>query len=140
MRGERLNVRGKRPGPQGRVRLGEELAGSLRRERTVMSYSQRKYLERLMSGADPLPPIGDPFGLSLGGIRIQESPDVPRYTLPTEVMPGVPRPPGFRDEFNQLSLSVLGTTNVLPRGTAYMLAGHTLVMRPSDLVKLTSLV
>lgn len=105
-----------------------------------MSYSQRKYLERLMSSADPLPPIGEPFGLSLGGIRIQESPDVPRYTLPAEVMPGVPWPPGFRDELNQWSRLFLGTTNVLPRGTAYLLAGRTLVMRPSDAVRLRGLV
>ena len=107
-----------------------------------MNYSQRKHLERLMAAAaaERL----DPFSLGtpgrLMGVDIVTPPDVPRYTLPAEVMPGVPWPPGFRDELNQWSRSFLGTTNVLPRGTAYLLAGRTLVMRPSDVVKLTGLV
>ena len=107
-----------------------------------MNYSQRKHIERLMDAA-PRDDF-DPFGLRMpsmfGGIRVIESPDVPRYTLPAEVIPGVPWPPGFRDEFNQWSRSFLGTTNMLPRGTAYVIAGHTAVMRPADVVKLSGLV
>lgn len=34
----------------------------------------------------------------------------PRYTLPPEVMPGVPWPPYFRNEFNHWSMSFLGHT------------------------------
>lgn len=74
----------------------------------------------------------------IGGIRIVESPDVPRYTLPAEVIPGVPWPPGFREEINRWSASYLGTTNVVPRGTVYMLAGNMAVMHPRDAVMLVN--
>ncbi len=89
----------------------------------------------------------DPFGLrmprmfsTLGGIRVVESPDRPRYTLPAEVLPGVPWPLGFREDFNRWSRLFLGATNVLPPGMAYIIGGHTAVMRPADVVKLTGLV
>lgn len=79
----------------------------------------------------------DPFRLSLGGLRIVESPDHPRYTLPAEVLPGVPWPPGFREDFNRWSVGFLGMTNLLPRGTAYVLAnGAAVVMRPADVAML----
>lgn len=107
-----------------------------------MNYSQRKYLERLM--ADAPSSDFDPFGIrtlgTLAGIKVIESPDMPRYTLPPEIMPGVPWPPGFRDEINAWSRAFLGTTNVMPRGTAYMLAGGYTVMHPSDVVKLVNCV
>ena len=81
----------------------------------------------------------NPFSLGFGGIRIIESPDRPRYTLPEEVIPGVPWPPGFRDEINQWSYSFLGTANIIPRGTAYMIGAGFAIMRPSDVVKITNL-
>lgn len=85
----------------------------------------------------------DPFGLrspgTFAGMKIIESPDVPRYTLPAEVMPGLPWPSGFRDEINAWSRDFLGTTNMVPRGTAYMLAGGYAVMHPSDVVKISGL-
>lgn len=87
----------------------------------------------------------DPFGLRMpdvfafAGMKIVESPDVPRYTLPEEVIPGVPWPAGFRDEINRWSRSFLGTTNVVPRGTIYMLDNRMAVMHPSDMVKIRSL-
>lgn len=106
-----------------------------------MNYSQRKHLERLM--ADAPGERFDPFRLGtpgrLMGLDIVTSPDVPRYTLPAELMPGVPWPPGFRDDLNRWSRSFLGTTNVLPRGMSYVLAGHTVVMHPKDLVHLSSI-
>ena len=105
-----------------------------------MNYSQRKHLERLITAAprDDFDPFGLRMQRTFGGIRVMESPDVPRYTLPAEVMPGVPWPPGFRDECNQWSRSFLGTTNMLPRGTALMLARGYAVMRPRDVVKLVN--
>jgi hypothetical protein len=82
----------------------------------------------------------DPFGVGMfGDIKVIESPDRPRYVLPTEIIPGVPWPPGFRDEINAWSLAFLGTTNMLPRGTAYMIAGQYAVMRPQDVVKLSNI-
>mgnify|MGYP003659087025 CR=1 FL=1 len=81
----------------------------------------------------------NPFALSFSGIKIIESPDRPRYTLPEEVIPGVPWPPGFRDEINRWSREFLGTVNYLPIGTAYVLGNGFAVMRPSEIVKLTNL-
>ena len=75
---------------------------------------------------------------SLFGFDIVESPDIPRYTLPKEVMPGVPWPPGFRDEINQWSRSFIGTTNVVPINIAYVF-GSTVIMRPNDICKLSDL-
>jgi hypothetical protein len=82
--------------------------------------------------------FGDPFALPgmFGGIKIIESPDRPRYVLPPEVIPGVPWPPGFRDEINRWSLEFLGTTNVVPFRTAYMFSGKYAVMRPEHVVML----
>lgn len=104
-----------------------------------MNYSQRKHLERLMA-QDPSE-HSDPLGIwpsRLFGLNVIVAPDVPRYTLPAEVIPGVPWPPGFRDEINAWSRSFLGTTNMIPRGTAYMLPGGYTIMRPSDVVKINN--
>lgn len=83
------------------------------------------------------------FGmLGLGtfaGLKIVESPDIPRYTLPAELMPGVPWPPGFRDDINRWSRSFLGTTNVVPRGQMYVVANQMVVMRPEDVVRVNTL-
>jgi hypothetical protein len=82
----------------------------------------------------------DPFGVGMfGGIKVIESPDRPRYVLPAEIIPGVPWPPGFRDEINAWSLAFLGAYNLVPRGTAYMIAGQYAVMRPQDVVKLSNI-
>ena len=103
-----------------------------------MKYSQLKHLERMI--APNAQAAFDPFGLRSPGtfadLRIVESPDIPRYALPSEVMPGVPWPPGFRDEINRWSRAFIGTTNAVPRGQAYVLAGHTVVMRPEDVVRI----
>lgn len=81
-----------------------------------------------------------PFqGRALLGMTLVESLDMPRYTLPAEVIPGVPWPPGFRDDFNCWSLSFLGLTNAVPRGMAYVLANQFVVMRPDDMAALKML-
>jgi hypothetical protein len=107
-----------------------------------MNYSQRKHLERLMAGAPAPFDSFDLFGLrgpgTFAGLKIIESPDRPRYVLPEELMPGIPWPPGFRDDINRWSRSFLGTTNMLPFGTAYMLAGGYTVMRPEHVVQLVN--
>jgi hypothetical protein len=107
-----------------------------------VNYSQRKHMERLMASA-PQNDF-DPFGLRMpgmfAGLKVIESPDIPRYTLPEEIIPGVPWPPGFRDDINRWSRSFLGTTNVVARGTVFMLAGGYTVMRREDIVKLSSIV
>ncbi|CAB4194352.1 hypothetical protein UFOVP1254_19 [uncultured Caudovirales phage] len=107
-----------------------------------MNYSQRKYLEKLMQ-FDAFKDDFDPFGIrparTLFGLDIVTPPDVPRYTLPKELMPGVPWPPGFRDDFNNWSRNFLGTTNVLPRGMAHMIGNRHVVMHPDDVVKISGL-
>ena len=53
---------------------------------------------------------------TLLGMPVVISPDLPRYTLPAELLPGVPWPPGFRDEINAWSLDYLGTVCLLQDG------------------------
>ena len=87
----------------------------------------------------------DPFGLfdfgrpRIGGMEVIAHPDVPRYVLPEEVIPGVPWPPGFREEINKWSREFLGTTNVVPYGTAYVIGKRYAVMRSSDAIKITNI-
>lgn len=105
-----------------------------------MNYSQRKYIERLLAGVPS--EHNDPLGIwpsSLCGMRVIESRDQPRYVLPEELMPGVPWPPGFRDSINAWSREFLGTTNLVPRGHAFVLGGSHVVMRSEDVVKISNL-
>jgi hypothetical protein len=67
--------------------------------------------------------------MQLGGLRVIVSPDRPRYVLPDEVIPGVPWPPGFRDEINAWSASFLGTWNVVPEGQALVMGNNTVLLR-----------
>jgi hypothetical protein len=75
----------------------------------------------------------------LFGMKVIESPSRARYTLPPELLPGIPWPPGFREDFNSWSVSFLGTVNVLPHGQVYMRNGSIAIMRPEDIVKLSSI-
>lgn len=105
-----------------------------------MNYSQLKHLERLMAGVPS--EHNDPLGIwpsRLFGMNVVESPEIPRYTLPEELIPGVPWPPGFRDETNRWALRVCGTTNMVPRGTAYMIGSSFSVMNPRDVVRIVNL-
>lgn len=79
------------------------------------------------------------------GIRIVESPEIPRYTMPEWLVPptaehdGVRWSQKLRDETNRWALRVCGTTNHVPFGSVYMLPGGFVVMRPQDVVKLQNL-
>lgn len=75
----------------------------------------------------------------IAGFDIVESKEVPRYQLPEELMPGVPWPPGFRDSINAWSREFLGTTNLVPRGHAFVIGGSHVVMRSDDVVKISNL-
>lgn len=80
--------------------------------------------------------VYDLFGSSataLGPFKVVESRDRPRYTLPEEVIPGVPWPPGFRDEFNDWSWDFLGTTNIVERGHILVMGDDTLIMCSDDM-------
>ena len=50
------------------------------------------------------------------GTPVYVVPDQPRYVLPEEVIPGVPWPPGFREETNAWSRRVCGEWNLLADG------------------------
>lgn len=80
----------------------------------------------------------NPFGMpeSLFGMKVVESPDRPRYTLPEEVMPGVPWPAGFREDFNRWAVGRLGTVNMIPPGVAYAIGNQCVVMRPAEVASL----
>lgn len=62
----------------------------------------------------------------IGGINIVVVPDLPRYQLPAEVMPGVQWPLGFRDRINAWARDFLGNLpHILPDGrTAMLRDGH----------------
>ena len=61
--------------------------------------------------------------LNLFGIKIIKALTRPKYELPSEVIPGVPWPKGFREEINKWSLEFFGVTSIIPEGTAYMMSG-----------------
>ena len=77
--------------------------------------------------------------ISDGSIKVIESPDRPKYELPAEVIPGVPWPPGFRDEINRWALGFFGTWNVVPTGVAYIINGDLAVIRPEHIWMLKNL-
>lgn len=79
-------------------------------------------------------------GADLFGLRVIEAPEHARYTLPEEVIPGVPWPPGFRDEINRWSRSFLGTTCVVKPGEMLMIGGGMVVARPRDVALLINCV
>lgn len=83
----------------------------------------------------------NPFGIpgSLFGMKVIESRDLPRYTLPEEVMPGVTWPPGFREDFNRWAAARLGTINLVPHGTAYAIGGQYMVMRQADVAQIINI-
>lgn len=81
--------------------------------------------------------LRDSFGLGgFLGMRIIESPDLPRYTLPADVPP----PRGMtRAAFAAWSREVCGVINLVPPGQAYVIGGHTVHMNPRDVLKLSNL-
>lgn len=50
------------------------------------------------------------------GINVIVVPDQARYQLPAEVMPGVPWPPGFREEVNAWARGFFRPVNLLRDG------------------------
>lgn len=71
---------------------------------------------------------GEPI---FGGYNVVIAGEVPRYTLPECLLPGVPLPKEFRDEFNAWSREFLGITYSIVRGTSYVV-GRTVYMHPDD--------
>ena len=64
------------------------------------------------------------------GIRISVVPDTPRYSLPAEVLPGVPWPAGFRDHINTWARGYFRSTNIIPDGQCIVLPGDEVVCSP----------
>lgn len=56
---------------------------------------------------------------ALLGYNVNVVPDRPKYKLPAEICPGVPWPPGFRDEINAWSASFLGMANLMRDGEVF---------------------
>lgn len=77
---------------------------------------------------------------TLFGMKVVIVADVPRYVLPEEVAPGIGWPPGFREEINAWSRNFLGMTNPVPKGTALVINGSTMQMRPEDYTGLKGLI
>lgn len=87
----------------------------------------------------------DPFSMfsrtrnNFLGLDIIESKSIPRYQLPEELIPGVPWDKKFRDDFNKWALEFLGTTNIIPANTVYIIADRYIVARPETAVKIIDL-
>lgn len=91
-------------------------------------------LEPLDLDSDLLGVIGNrPFH----GLDVQVHQPKPRYVLPPEVIPGVPWPRGFREEFNAWSYVYLGVTPGLPADrifvTNYASPGRRMHVTPDTL-------
>ena len=76
---------------------------------------------------------------SINGIRLIISPNRLKYELPAEVIPGVPWPKGFREDFNSWSEKFIGTFNLLPKGQMYLVGGKTFMVRREDYVRIQNL-
>ena len=69
----------------------------------------------------------------INGYGVIVSRDYPKYVLPAEILPGVPWPPGFRDEINTWSRSFLGVSNAIIPGQYYVMENEKIiVVHPSD--------
>ncbi len=55
------------------------------------------------------------------GMQVVEAKEFPKYILPNEVIPGVPWPPGFKEEIDKWSREFLGMTTLCPKGTAIIM-------------------
>lgn len=77
----------------------------------------------------------------LFGMQIIEAEEVPRYILPSEVIPGVPWPEGFKEEFDKWSRNFLGTIPLVPKGTVMMMhtAFGTKIIAPKDIVRMLNM-
>ena len=66
----------------------------------------------------------DPFGRvqpeTLFGFNLIVAPEIPRYKLPDEVIPGVPWPADFKAEIDAWALKVCGTVCFVPEGIAFV--------------------
>ncbi len=56
--------------------------------------------------------------MHLCGLAVFISPDLPRRTLPDEVMPGIPWPDGFKAKMDAWMLDFFGTTNLIEDNAA----------------------
>jgi hypothetical protein len=79
------------------------------------------------------PPIGR---RSLLGIDIIEAPTYPNYELPKEVIPGVPWPKGFREDFMKWSKEFLGYNCAVPLNVVYFLGTNKAIADPRTVAKL----
>lgn len=75
---------------------------------------------------------------SLYGMPIYVSKDRPNYVLPDEVIPGVPWPPGFKQEIDEWSFHYLGTWNPIPVGKYYVINDSQIHMNEHDYVKVVT--
>ena len=68
--------------------------------------------------------------MMLYGMKVVVARSTPRYTLPTEVMPGVPWPEGFREETNAWARRVCGETCIVPDDKMMVLGNDTIYISP----------
>jgi len=81
------------------------------------------------------PPVY-PFAFEFAGMKVIEAPEHPVLQLSADF-----RWCGdeFRRDMNRWLLSVFGARSIVPSGKAYIMLGHSVVMRREDVVKVTNL-
>lgn len=85
----------------------------------------------------PLATIGPPF--ELFGLKVHIHKGFPRYVLPRELIPGLPWPKGFLEEFGKWSASTLGFVPALETGQYYFMKGTNAVIMDETTYKLLTM-
>ncbi len=73
---------------------------------------------------------------TLFGLDIIEAPTYPKYELPKEVIPGVPWPRGFREDFMKWSKEFLGYKCHMPLDVVYLFGGNMAMADPKTVAKI----
>lgn len=68
--------------------------------------------------------------LMFNGLNLMVSPDHPKMRLPDEVIPGVPWPDGFKQDFDAWLLRFFGTTNLVADGETWSIGKHSIYVNP----------
>lgn len=67
---------------------------------------------------------------SLLGINIIVAPDKPRYTLPAEVLPGIPWPAGFKENIDSWASKFFKPVPTIPDNEVYFIGSKNMTMNP----------
>ena len=81
-------------------------------------------------------PLPDPFALNFCGMKIIEAPEYPVLQLSNNFQWCSD---DFRADMNMWLLKTFGTRSLVPKGTAYILAGRYAIMRSEGIAKVINI-